>query len=104
MEKRRFERHELEGIGANVDRWPMGVVNISDQGVLLEDRVGRLTQGDAVCAVLTMPLMNKSVPVEIYGEVVRREGDHAALRYDEPVRTWHRLLEVLKRKQQAARG
>ncbi|MGB0748622.1 MAG: PilZ domain-containing protein [Magnetospiraceae bacterium] len=104
QDKRKFERYELTGVGALIDRFQCPVINVSDQGVLLEDPMELLRQGDAAGIVLTVPLLDKIVPVEVYGWVVRAENGMAALNYDEPVRTWKRLLALLNQKQKAEKG
>lgn len=103
-DQRRSPRYRLRDISAEIDGRACEIADVSPTGILLKEAGGGRERGDAVTVTLSVPLMERIVPVRVDGFVVRADERGTAIDYVRPAVTWPQVLKVLDYRQGRAKA
>ncbi|MGB0683475.1 MAG: PilZ domain-containing protein [Magnetovibrionaceae bacterium] len=95
--KRGFPRFQMSDLKAVIKNHKLPVADISAEGLLIEQTLPGLEEGDSITFHLLIDLLDRPMKVVIQAFVVRNHGGKLALTYARPGPTWHRVLAGLAR-------
>lgn len=95
--RRRFQRHAVHRMRAEVDSKTAGVRDISQTGISVEGAPSWLAPGQGISLRLLFPTPDRDILIPLEGRVLRRNGAATIVVYRDPIDNWSASFRKLIR-------